>query len=307
MQIDFTVPTDGEIFVEQVLGRCKNLISSGIWEGLGQIRLDTWMKNFASGKERYFGACVLDSLIYRSEKQTVALMEHLFQRTLPDLTRRVPPAASNSTPWLVLLQSPTYGPDPFLRVVPVIGWDDPPAKSGPALARLYRRHFSMNQEWMIWPWQIEDAKRGGINRFLFVDDFLGTGEQFCGFAQQFNLSASLKGCYGVYAPLVAHATGVTEVKKCLPGLHVVAVEVIDDTYSLFSNDSPWFRDGVNSPQAAREFYDSLVARLRFPIKPEALRGYGKLSLAYAFSHATPDNCVPIIWSEANNWKPLLER
>ena len=307
MQMGFTVPRDGEIFIEQVLERCRNLISSGIWEGLSQVRLDTWMKNFTSDEERYFGACVLDSLIYRSEKQTVALMQQLFQRTLPDFVRREPPPGSPAAPWLDLLRSPVFGPDPLLRVVPVIRWDDPPAKSGPALARLYRRQLSLNQEWMIWPWQIEYAKRVGINRFLFVDDFLGTGEQFCGFAQQFQLSASLQGCYGVYAPLVAHAAGIAEVRRCLPGLHVVAVEVIDDGYSLFSNESPWFDDGVNSPEVAREFYDSLVARLRFPIKPEALRGFGKLSLAYAFNHATPDNCVPIIWSEGNNWKPLLER
>jgi hypothetical protein len=142
---------------------------------------------------------------------------------------------------------------------------------------------------------------------MFIDDFLGTGEQFCSFAQEFQLSASLKGCYSVYAPLVAHKAGIAEVQKHFPDLHVVAVEVIDNTYNLFSDQSPWFGDGVNSPLGAREFYDELMARVRFPIKPEALRGFGKLSLAYAFNHATPDNCLPIIWSEGNNWKPLLER
>jgi hypothetical protein len=88
---------------------------------------------------------------------------------------------------------------------------------------------------------------------------------------------------------------------------VVAVEVIDDTYSLFSDESPWFNDGLNSAAAARAFYDSVAARVNFPVKPEALRGHGRLSLAYAFNHATPDNCLPIIWSEGHNWKPLLER
>lgn len=307
MKMAFTVPRDGEIFIEQVLERCKSLISSGIWEGVGQVRLNTWMKNFTSVEERYFGACVLDSLIYRSEKQTIALMEQLFRGALTDYMRREPPPGNAAIPWLDLLRSSSFDPDPLLRVVPVIGWDDPPTKSGPALARLYRRHLSLNQNWMIWPWQIDLAKRVGINRFLFIDDFLGTGEQFDEFAQQFGLSASLQGCYGVYAPLVAHTAGIRKVKQCLPDLHVVSVEAIDDSYSLFSDDSTWFEDGVNSPQVAREFYDSLVARLEFRIKPEALRGFGKLSLAYAFNHATPDNCVPIIWSEGKNWKPLLER
>lgn len=141
----------------------------------------------------------------------------------------------------------------------------------------------------------------------FIDDFLGTGEQFSEFAQQFGLSAALSGCYAVYAPLVAHADGIGAICRGLPGIHVVAVEVIDGSYGIFSAGSAWTSDGVNSAALAREFYDALVARVRFPIKPEALRGYGKLALAYAFSHATPDNCLPIIWSEGINWKPLLER
>ena len=111
----------------------------------------------------------------------------------------------------------------------------------------------------------------------------------------------------MYAPLVAHEAGICAVQKCLPDLHVVAVEEIDNSYSLLSDESPWFNDGMNSGTLARAFYDALAARVQFPIKPEALRGFGKLSLAYAFNHATPDNCLPIIWSEGKNWKPLLEK
>jgi hypothetical protein len=303
----FTLPNDGEVFIEQVLERCKNLISSGIWEGLTQIRLDTWMKNFASATERYFGACVLDCLIYRSEKQTISLMEQLFQRTLPDLLRRHPAPGGSGVPWVNLLRLRPFEPHPPVCVVPVIKWGDPPTKSGPALARLYRRHLHLTERWMIWPWQIEAAKKVGFSQFLFVDDFLGTGEQFCGFAEQFGLLTSLQGCYAVYAPLVAHKEGISTVQSCLPDLHVVTVEAIDNSYSLFSDESPWFDDGLNSARLARDFYDALVARLELPIKPDALRGFGKLSLAYAFSHATPDNCLPIIWSEGNGWKPLLER
>lgn len=303
----FAVPNDGEIFIEQVLDRCKNLISSGIWEGLTQIRLDTWMKNFASATERYFGACVLDCLVYRSEKQTIALMEHLFQRTLPDLLRRYPPPGGIGVSWLELLRSPSFGPRPPLCVVPVIKWGDPPTKSGPALARLYRRYLHLEEHWMIWPWEIVEARKLGCSQFLFIDDFLGTGEQFCGFANQFRLSTNLQGCYAVYAPLVAHRDGVDAIRASLSDLHVASVEAIDDSYSLFAANSPWFDDGVNSASTARDFYDALVARLKLPIKADALRGFGKLSLAYAFHHATPDNCLPIIWSEGHNWKPLCER
>ena len=302
----FSIPRDGEIFIEQVLERCRNLINSGIWDGITPDRLDRWMQNFTTDTERYFGACVLDALIYRSEKQTIALMEHLFQRVLPDLLRHVLPASATMVPWLDKLREPFNMPSPELRVIPVLKGDDPPTKSGLALARLFRRHLSLNQYWMLWPWQIKAARQAGISQFLFVDDFLGTGDQFCEFAEQFSLADNLRNCCAVYAPLVAHKVGIKKVQDSLPEVHVAPVEVIDDSYSLFSVESNWFSDEVNSPASAKLFYDKLVARVQFPIKPEAVRGYGKLALAYAFHHATPDNSLPILWAEGKTWKPLLD-
>jgi hypothetical protein len=42
---------------------------------------------------------------------------------------------------------------------------------------MYRRHLGLNQDLMIWPWQIKDAVAKDIKAFLFVDDFMGTGDQ----------------------------------------------------------------------------------------------------------------------------------
>jgi len=303
----FTLPPDGELFTQQILERCSDLIISGIWEGLTQIRLDTWMTNFVTPTEEYFAASVLDALIFRSERQTVSLMETMFQRALPDLLRRQPQGGISDNSWLDVLRAPSWQGNPYLRIVPVIKRDDPPAKSGPALCRLYRRFLSLEQDWMIWPWRISQARAEGITRFLFIDDFLGTGDQFCDFAQHFKLSTHLKHCFGVYAPLVAHKGGISHLAKKLKALHITAVEIIDNSYNLFADDSLWFCDGINSPTTARSFYDILAKRARLPIDPEAMRGYGKLSLAYAFNHATPDNCLPLLWMEGPEWKPLLDR
>jgi hypothetical protein len=265
------------------------------------------MNNFSTPTEKYFAATILDALIYRSEKQTIALMESLFQRTLPDLLRKHPPTTPALTPWIDCLRRSSILSPPPICLVPVIKATDSPAKSGPALCRLYRRHLGLNQAWMIWPWQISQYRTFGIEQFLFIDDFLGTGEQFCGFAKHFDLPTNLKGCYAVYGPLVAHSDGITAITKLLPGMHVAAVEVIDQSYSLFSDKSRWFQDSTNSPALACAFYDDLVKRASLPLRPEDLRGFGNLSLTYAFNHATPDNCLPLLWCEGANWRPLLDR
>jgi len=82
--VPFVVPSDGPTFIEQVRIRCEDLVRCDIWADLSIQRLNQWWSNFRTDIERYFAACLLDSVIYRSEAQTVALMRQLVQRALPD-------------------------------------------------------------------------------------------------------------------------------------------------------------------------------------------------------------------------------
>ena len=62
----FVMPRLGESYINQIVDRCCDLIDTKIWDGLDKVRIHAWMRNFASPEERYFGAAVLDALIYRS-------------------------------------------------------------------------------------------------------------------------------------------------------------------------------------------------------------------------------------------------
>lgn len=128
----FSLPKDGDIFTNLIFERCESLIDAGIWDGMDTIKINTWINNFKTPTERYFAACILDALIYRSNKQTIALMEHLFQRTLPDLTRLDPPQHGPADTWHDRLRT-NSGSNPGIRIVPVLRASDPPSKSGPQL------------------------------------------------------------------------------------------------------------------------------------------------------------------------------
>lgn len=303
----FSLPEKGEIFTDLVLDRCKSLSAARVWEELSPLRLDTWMNNFVDPLERYFAACVMDALIYRSRRQTIALMEQLFQRSIVDLVRRSSSPLIPSGPWLEILASRSTKEDPQIRLVPVLRPSDPPTKSGPVLARLYRQHFGFNDKWMIWPWAISEAKASGTKVFIFIDDFLGTSQQFQDFANQFDLAHQLEGAYPIYAPLVAHQRGLTLLKDRLSYINVCSAEVLDDTHSLFARGSRHFSDGVNSPPLALRYYQELLRRKQILVSHRFKMGYGRLALAYSFQHATPNNCLPLLWMPFPNWEPLFER
>lgn len=305
---EFCIPKDGEAFINQIIERCENLTKAGIWEGLDTIRLGIWMNNFKTSTERYFAACILDALIYRSNAQTFAMMKQLFQQSLPNILRIQPPVFTAEIDWYKQLQLPIYVKDPHIRIIPVIKSTDPPTKSGPLVCRYYRRELKLNQNLMIWPWQIDFAKNIGVNAFLFVDDFLGTGDQFKQFMDNFSINDKLVNTDAIYAPLVAHEKGIEFLQKSYPELRICAVEKLTEKYNLFTKDSLWFKDqdNINSPLSAYTFYNNLVKDRDLPAS-EYLTGYGGFAIAYGFEHATPDNSLPILWERTKNWEPLLER
>jgi len=188
-------------FYEQVVERSHALIHTGVWEGIHPARLRTWLNNFTTDIERYLCACLLDSLIYRSEDQTIALTSQLFQRSLPDLVRQYPCPLGHVADWISLFCANV---DPLARLVAVLKPFDPPGKSGDVIARLLKRGFQINQQWVVEPRAVPMAFAGGVRTYIFIDDFLGTGHQFEEVVNANGLAPVLNHVYAVYAPLAAY-------------------------------------------------------------------------------------------------------
>lgn len=301
----FSIPRDGLTYSKDIMDRSLELISYGIWGGLHPTTLRSWMGNFTTDEERYFAACILDNLIYRSHDQTIALIEQLLQRIIPDLSRLFPTPLGYLGDAFEDLKNKHS--DPGIRIVASVKQRDPLTKSANEISRFMKRRLSIREEWMIKPWDLRDNIKQGINTFFFIDDFLGTGSQFEELLNEENLDNSLlKSVYVAYVPLVAHEQGIRRLKTRFPNLHVKSVELLDDVYGVFHPQSPCFNDKVNTPELAREFYLNLLSRKKLSVYSTAL-GFGQLALTYAFEHAAPDNCLPILWWDDNGWNRLFER
>ena len=298
----FQAPPGWREYLAGVQARVRRLIDLGIWGGIDSTQLNQWLKNFETPEERYFATCVLDALTYRNAGQTKSLMRDLFDRRLPQELN------PNEMPYLNWLRDPKPPTNNQHAVmVPVISDNQSPAKSGPLLARMYRRDLRINQNKMLWPWQIKDLRRPP-KLVIFVDDFLGSGSQFKRFAKRFEIDQQIGSntTRWIYAPLVAHTTGIDSLKSQIPGLSVVFAEKLDHRCDLFSEKHSVFADGFNSRDAVIRFYDKLVADRLNRIKPRDRRGYRRMGLAFAFAHATPNNSLPVLRQTSPKWTPLLQ-
>jgi hypothetical protein len=301
----FQLPPDARTYIQAILERCNQLILCGVWGDLDILRLNAWLNNFQTEPERYFAACVLDNLIYRSKKQTIAMLEQLFQRVIPDLTRLDPTPIGSIDNLLQDLKKAR--PDPGVRLVAAVKRQDPRTKSANEIARFIKRYFGVSEKLIIDPSQIRACAQRGIKVFVFVDDFLGTGYQFSELLKEEMLDGSfMSSVYVVYSPLVCHQAGRTRLGGLVPKLRVRSVEELDDSHGLFNRMSPCFVDGCNTHTSAKAFYYQLLRKKGLRLRRQM--GYGQLELAYAFEHATPNNSLPILWYDGNSdWTPLFCR
>jgi len=303
----FSLPHDGATFTESVYDRCRRLIKTGIWAEMDHTNFRSWLTNFTTPEEKYLSACLLDSLMYRSRKQTNSLINELFDRVIPELLTSSSPTNPAPFDWLTYLRSSPQTPEAPVIVVPVLRNSDPPTKSGPTLCRMLSKHLGIRDEHFVWPWRIgEYIQFRKTIAILFIDDFLGTGHQFAEFITSFNLGPLLQNTYSVYTPLTAHEKGIDYLQNAFPTLLLSASERLTHKSNFFHSESTKFLDGHNTIASTWNTYKSLLQRAGFPARP-AYRGYGKLGVVYSFSHATPDNSIPLIWWKSPTWKPLFNR
>jgi len=181
-------------------------------------------------------------------------------------------------------------------------------KSAHLISRLMKRQLAVRQQWIAKPWELDQHIKTGAQIFVFVDDFLGTGRQFQELIQQENLHWMFASTYVVYAPFAAHSFGIAYLKNEFPKLRIASAEVLDERHGIFHSQSRCFDDGLNTPEAARDFYLDLTTRKGLAVQPSSSLGFGGLGLAYVFEHAVPDNNLPILWSPGNDaWIPLFDR
>ncbi len=291
-----TLDKDWQIYANQVRDRCRDLISQGIWGGIDIIQLETWRRNFNTDEEKYFAACILDATIYRSNEQTFALIEQLLGKNLNNLFRLLRAPHLQNFPFN--LRDPYT--DPKVRLVSAVRSTDPVTKSSNEILRFMKRYFLVSERWIVNPWNIPDLIDDDVHAFIFIDDFLGTGQQFHDIIMLEKLSPLLSKVAFIYAPLVAHEHGISFLKKTFPRLHVTYTEKLTKQHhSFFKNYFP------KEEEAAKRFYLEMLGKRNIILIPTQSYGYGNLEITFAFEHAAPDNSLHILHKRHPELNPLF--
>ena len=291
-----------KIYYNNIKIRCQKLIEFGIWKGIDLNMFTAWINNFQTDREKYFSACILDALIYRSKDQVVSMLYDLFTKDLHNLFRLKSNIYTKYRNPLFLLKNKWN--DPEFRVISAVKKSDPPSKSGYLMSHYLVHHLSACERWFITPFALEDEIQKGVKHFILLDDVICTGEQMDETIIEANILQYSEYATFYIAVCTAHQVGIERLQKKYPNISIAYTELLTDDNSFFN-----FLDIKNTDYEnindAKNKYDTFLKKKG--IKNKDTLGFGSLGLVYGFEHNTPNGSLPILHYRNENFHPLLNK
>ena len=177
-----------------------------------------------------------------------------------------------------------------------------PSKSGQMLLYHYRAVNSLSESHFRYLWNLPAFTAKGIRVLAFVDDFIGTGKQVTTFWHE-----ELKGQRGIETAdlyclvLFAFREAIVYVQTQTP-FKVICVERLDERDRVFSPECSIFSNDEERRRA-----EEICRRHGEMLCPQNPLGYDDSQALIAFEYQTPNNSLPILWSQAKGWIPIFER
>lgn len=301
---------NGIQFFENIVTSTRTLIESGLWQGINLRKFENWIAYFTTDQEKVLCGLILESLVFRSKEQTQALLSNIVEKSIPQLIQNTHPEISRNLYSILTNKYPREYKD-VIKIVPVIKNNDPPTKSGPLVARLYNKEIGVNDKFMEWPWNLKNL---GVETkiVIFIDDFVGTGDQFLEF---FNLFFSDYNSYKsndfelIYAPLGACKVGLDKIRKFIPGIKICQSEIISEENKFFSGLNLRYKNIDNDTiNELINTYNNFLNKFGLgKLLKKYGNGYGGLELTYAYAHGTPNATLPILWASSEQYESIFSR
>jgi len=297
-----------ELSWELLQDKCRDFTEFQVWPLRLKMNPEGWLSNFPS-RERRFAYHLLNAFMYFSADLTDQLFLSAVQNISQSLRANVPLHSDLSTTWNAFLRD--------AHITYVTGEIPGPADSGYLFSRKARDLIPIDEDRILYPREaLEFAVSGDPAPIIFVDDFVGSGNQFCDtWQREYNIGGAMESFEGLFAagalpptyycPPICTQYGLETIRRLCPGVTVSAGNLLDHRYNVFHPESlAW-------PAELRMSGPAFIERKSVEIGIPAdrgewdYRGFHDLGLALAFSHKTPDATIPLFrWAEGG-WQPLV--
>jgi hypothetical protein len=283
-----------------------------LWPIRGKFDPDGWMENFQSD-EIPLARRLLEGFTFYS----APLVAQMFRTAFGNLSQLVITQRSNylsaKAEWTRFVNSSL-----FVRVTGEIPSE---ADSGFIFTRLARDILRIDEHQILPPQEVlQRLLQHGQGNVIFVDDFVGSGNQFCEtwnraytvghISTSFQaLANSARGSIRYfYVPLICTEKGRDRLATDCPQVKIVPAHFFGPKQSALSSESEIWREDMRTE--GPNFVEAASLRAGIPDmdgNEGCWQGFHKLGLCLAFEHGWPDATLPLFYSTNENWKPLIKR
>ena len=295
----------------------KYFVEIGAWPKRSYFAPQDWITNFTE-EEKPFAKRLLEKFTFFSDEMVKQLFKSSFLSISKDIILNKYSLSDAQVEWGNFLKN--------VYILKITGEDPSDADSGYLFSRWSRDLLGVPEDRLIQPAKAYELIRAGIPaNFIFVDDFVGSGQQFVNFWFNENfvennsfalLTNSESSCKFFYCPTICTDLGKKFINQYCPKVSLRPAHFYGDIHCALNPDSYIWRKFDNG---GPDFIRSASLRAGIPdsngsvtVKPDgdkivSWEGYQKLGLCLSFGHGWPDATLPIFYFNQNGWKPLLKK
>jgi len=280
-----------------------------LWPRETRLNIDGWLNNF-NRSERDHAVHLLNAFLYYS----VELTDELFKSAFHVLNSQV----TNADCSYVVADAAWSRFREAVIVTHVTGEAPNNSDSGFVFAPKARQLLGIDEANLKDPDEaLSTLVNHGPQPVLFVDDFVGSGDQFLqtwnrqyelkgGSSMSFKRYASVRGDDFFYCPLFCSEIGKNAIERDCPEIVLSPAHFLPAKYSAISDESVIWPEHLKP--TAYEFLENVSDRAGIPDYCEvSWTGYQYQALTIAFEHGVPDATLPLFYFNDNGWVPLMAR
>jgi hypothetical protein len=147
-----------------------------------------------------------------------------------------------------------------------------------------------------------------IDCYIFLDDIIGTGDQVLSkLRKHIRLLREKKTDLVIkYFSMLATSKGLKTVRDSNLFDEVKTVFELDDSFISLEEGSRYYNSSLKEVSITIAKQVALSYGTKHKLYSPVL-GHGECQLLLGFNYNTPDNSLPIFWSDKNQWKPIFKR